>query len=69
LALNDLSRVRTIERVAKDLGEDVSFLFDLVIEMEPENRVIWVLSRDEESVMALTDDGVDRLIEMIREKK
>ena len=42
--VNKVSRVRTIDRVAKDLGEDVNFLFDVAIEMEPEDGLIWVLS-------------------------
>ena len=41
--VNKVSRVRTIDRVAKDLGEDVDFLFDVAIEMEPEDGLIWVL--------------------------
>ena len=32
--VNKVSRVRTIDRVAKDLDEDVDFLFDVAIEME-----------------------------------
>ena len=42
--VNKVSRVRTIDRVAKDLGEEVNFLFDVAIEMEPEDGLIWVLS-------------------------
>jgi hypothetical protein len=38
--VNKVSRVRTIDRVAKDLGEDVDFLFDVAIEMEPEDGLI-----------------------------
>ena len=63
--VNKVSRVRTIDRVAKDLGEDVDFLFDVAIEMEPEDGLIWVLSFGDESVMAFTDDGVDSLVELI----
>jgi hypothetical protein len=32
----------TIDRVAKELGEDFDFLFDVAIEVEPEDVVIWV---------------------------
>ena len=60
--VNKVSRVRTIDRVARDLGEDVNFLFDVAIEMEPEDGLIWVLSLGDESVMAFTDDGVDSLV-------
>ena len=63
---NKVSHVRTIDRVAKDLGEDVDFLFDVAMEMETEDGVIWVLSLDDESVMAFTDFGVDSLVELIK---
>lgn len=66
MQVNKVSRVRTIDRVAKDLGEDVDFLFDVAIEMEPEDGLIWVLSLDDESVMAFTDDGVDNLVDLIK---
>jgi hypothetical protein len=64
--VNKVYRVRTIDRVAKDLGEDVDFLFDVAIEMEPENGLIRVLSLGDESVMAFTDFGVDSLVELIK---
>jgi hypothetical protein len=64
--VNKLSRVRTIDRVAKDLGEDVDFLFDVAIEMEPEDGLIWVLGLGDESVMPFTDDGVDSLVDLIK---
>jgi hypothetical protein len=70
--INDPSQCQTclastvIDRVAKDLGEDVDFLFDVAIEMEPEDGLLWVLSLGDESVMAFTDDGVDSLVELIK---
>ena len=65
--VNKVSRVRTIDRVAEGLGEDgIGFLFDVAIEMEPEDGLIWVLSFGDESVMAFTDDGVDSLVELIK---
>ena len=63
---NKVSHVRTIDRVAKDLGEDVDFLFDVAMEMETEDGVIWVLSLDDDSVIAFTDFGVDSLVELIK---
>ena len=63
---NKVSHVRTIDRVAKELGEDVDFLFDVAMEMETEDGVIWVLSLDDESVLAFTDFGVDSLAELIK---
>lgn len=53
--LNKESSVKTIDRVAVELGEDVDWLFDVAIEMEPEDGVIWVLSLDDkDGVMAFT---------------
>jgi hypothetical protein len=51
--------------VARELGEDVDFLFDVDIEMEPEDA--WVQGLDDESVTAFTGFGVDSLIEIHRE--
>jgi len=64
--VNKVYRVRTIDRVAKDLGEDVDFLFDVAVEMEPEDGLIWVHGLVDDSVIALTDDGVDGLVELIK---
>jgi hypothetical protein len=64
--VNKVYRVRTIDRVAKDLGEDVDFLFDVAIEMEPEDGLIWVHGLGDDSVMAFTDDGIDSLVELIK---
>jgi hypothetical protein len=64
--VNKVSHVRTIDLVAKDLGEDVDFLFDVAIEMEPEDGVIWVQGLGEEGVMAFTDFGVESLVELIK---
>ncbi len=64
--VNKVSRVRTIDRVAEDLGEDVDFLFDVAIEMEPEDGLIWVHGLVDDSVMAFTNDGVDSLVDLIK---
>ena len=64
--VNKVSHVRTIDLVAKDLGEDVDFLFDVAIEMEPEDGVIWVQGLGEDGVMTFTDFGVESLVELIK---
>jgi len=63
--VNKVSHVRTIDLVAKDLGEDIDFLFDVAIEMEPEDGVIWVQGLGDEGVMAFTNFGVESLVELI----
>ena len=64
--VNKVSHVKTIDRVAKELGEDVDFLFDVALEMEPEDGVVWVQRLDDERVMAFTDFGVESLVELIK---
>jgi len=65
--VNKVSHVRTIDLVAKDLGEDIDFLFDVAIEMEPEDGVIWVQGLGDEGVMAFTNFGVESLVELIKD--
>ena len=42
MQLNKIHSVKTIDRVAAELGETVDQLFDLAIYMGPEDGVIWV---------------------------
>lgn len=66
--LNKKSSVKTIDRVAVELGEDVDWLFEVAIEMEPEDGVIWVFSLDDKyGVMAFTPYGIQCLRDLIRE--
>ena len=51
--VNKVSHVRTIDLVAKEVGEDVCFLCDVASEMEPEDGLIWVQGLGEEGVMEL----------------
>lgn len=39
---NKVHAVKTIDRVAAELGETVDRIFDIAIEMETEDGVIWV---------------------------
>jgi hypothetical protein len=64
--VNKVSHVRTIDLVAKDIGESVDFILDVALEMEPEDGVIWIHGLDDESIMAFTDFGVDSLQELIK---
>ncbi len=68
--LNKESSVKTIDRVAVEIGEDVDWLFEVAIEMEPEDGLIWVFSLDDkDGVMAFTPDGVECLRDLIREHR
>ncbi len=64
--VNKVHHVRTINRVAKDLGEDAEWLFDVANEMDAEDGVIWVYGDAEESVMAFTDFGIETLTDLIK---
>jgi hypothetical protein len=64
--VNKVSHVKTINLVAKDLGEDEDRLLDVAMEMEPEDGVIWVHGVGEDGVMAFTDFGIESLVELIK---
>ena len=53
--VNKVHSVTTIGRVAKDLGEDEDWLWDVANGMDPED-----------GVMAFTDFGIETLMELIR---
>lgn len=60
-----ISAVFTIGYVANLLGEDEDWLFDLSIDMEPEDGSLWVYGVGEDGVPAFTRDGIDNLREII----
>jgi len=65
MQLNKVHAVKTVDRVAAELGETVDRLHDLAIRMEPEDGVIWVYGTEELEVLAFTPFGVENLREMI----
>lgn len=68
--LNKESFVKTIDRVAVEIGEDVDWLLEVAIEMEPEDGVIWVFSLDDkDGVMAFTPYGIECLQDLIHEHR
>lgn len=64
--VNKVHHVTTIDRVAADLGESVDWLCDIATEMEPEDGLIWVYGIGDDGIMALTDFGIENLIELIK---
>jgi hypothetical protein len=67
--INKVHHVTTINRVAKDLGEDEDWLWDVANGMDPEDGVIWVYGVGEDVVMAFTDFGIENLIDLIKMRK
>ena len=65
MQLNKVHAVRTVDRVALELGETVDRLHHLAMRMEPEDGVIWVYGTEEVEVLAFTPFGVENLREMI----
>jgi hypothetical protein len=64
--VNKVSHVKTINLVAKDLGESEGWLFDVANEMDVEDGVIWVYGLGDDGVMAFTDFGIENLTELIK---
>jgi hypothetical protein len=64
--VNTVHSVTTIGRVARDLGEDEDWLWDVANGMDPEDGLIWVFGVGDDGVMAFTDYGIDTLMELIR---
>jgi len=61
--------VTIITQVARDLGEDGDWLWDIANEMEIADGVIWVYGVGEDGILALTDFGIESLIELIKMHK
>ena len=59
--VNKVHSVKTIDRVARELGESVDWLFDVADEMDTEDGVIWVYGDTDDGVMAFTDFGIETL--------
>jgi hypothetical protein len=67
--VNKVHHVTTINRVAKELGEDEDWISDVANEMEIEDGVIWVYGVGDDGVMAFTDFGIENLVDLIKMHK
>ena len=67
--VNKVHSVKTIDRVAKELGESVDWLHDVADEMDTEDGVIWVYGDTDDGVMAFTDFGIETLTDLIEMHK
>ena len=65
MQLNKVYSVKTIDRVAVELGETIDRIFDLAIGMETEDGIIWVYGPSDEGVIAFTPIGIENLQELI----
>ena len=64
--VNKIHHVTTINRVAKDLGENENWLSGIANEMDIEDGVIWVYGVGDDGVMAFTDFGIENLLNLIK---
>ena len=69
MQLNKVYAVKTVDRVAVELGETVDRLHDLAIGMEPEDGVIWVHGAADVEILAFTPFGVESLRDMIASQR
>lgn len=67
--LNKVYAVMLIDLVAKRLGYDVDFIWEISNEMETEDGIIWVHGLEDDGVKAFTPYGVENLIELIEMHK
>lgn len=64
--VHKVHHVTTITKVARDLGQDEDWLWDVASQMEIEDGAIWVYAVGEDGAQAFTDVGIERLIELIQ---
>src|SRR5215218_3394337 len=64
-----ISAVFTIGCVANLLGEDENWIFDLSIDMFPEDGCLWVHGVGEDGVPAFTRDGIENLRQIIANER
>ena len=63
--VNKVHHVHTIACVAEMLAEDEDWLWDVAIEMDQEDGLIWVYGPGDDGVMAFTDFGIETLVDLI----
>ncbi len=61
-----ITHVFTIARVAEMLGVDEDRLYEIAIEMEPEDGVMHVYGIDADGITAFTDVGVENVRELLQ---
>ena len=69
LTMAAVSAVFTIGYVATLLGEDEDWIFDLSINMFPEDGCLWVHGVGEDGVPAFTRDGIENLRQIIADAR
>ena len=66
---NKVHAVTTLTKVAQDLEMSEDLLHDLAQQMDTEDGVIWVYGLEEEGVLALTEDGIECLRDILADHR
>ena len=69
LIMAAISAVFTIGYLATLLGENENWIFDLSIDMFPEDGCLWVHGVGEDGVPAFTRDGIENLRQIIADAR
>jgi hypothetical protein len=64
-----IARVYTLNLVAEMLGESEDRLADVLLDLEPEDGVIWIYDVGDRQCQALTDFGIENLRSTLDEHK
>ena len=59
----------TIARAAELLGEDEELLWEVAMELEPEDGCLWIHGIDDQQTLAFTPRGMESLRELIPDLK
>jgi len=57
----------TIARAAELLGEDEELLYEIAIELEPEDGCLWIIGTGDQQTLAFTQQGMENLHELLPE--
>lgn len=64
-----ISRISTVDLVAKILGQNRDRVFDLACDqLEPEDGLIWIYDTDNRETVALTENAIEMLRQIIAEQ-
>lgn len=66
---NKVYAVTTLAKVAQEWEESEDLLHELTEQMDTEDGVIWVYSVEEHAVLALSEDGIECLRDLLGEHK
>jgi hypothetical protein len=63
------AHVFTLARAAQILDENEQLLWDLAVNMEPEDGCLWIYGIDQQEMLAFTDRGLECLQELLAEHR